>query len=75
MLLLELRLDEILLELLEEFTLGAALGAEADLEALRLELLDLLDDLLLERLLAANTGSQNSKRAINTLKTRKSGPP
>ena len=73
-LLLELRFDEILRELLEEFTLGAALGAEADLETLRLELLDLLD-LPLERLLAANTGSQNSKRANNTLKTRKSGLP
>ena len=70
----ELRLDEILRELLEEFTLGAALGAEAGLETLRLELLDLLD-LPLERLLAANTGSQNSKRANNTLKTRKSGLP
>jgi hypothetical protein len=69
--LLELRLGEILREMLEEFTLGAALEAAADLETLRLELLDLP----LERLLAANTGSLNSKRANNTLKTRKSGPP
>jgi hypothetical protein len=69
-------LDEILLllEMLEEFILGAALEAEADLETLRLELLDLFD-LPLERLLAAKAGSQNSKRANNTLKTRKSGPP
>lgn len=73
LILTELRLDETLLELLEEFTLGAALGAGADLgagaglEACRLELVDLL----LERLLAAKTGSQNNKRASNTQKTRK----
>ena len=73
-LLLELRLDEILRELPEEFILGAALDVVAGLETLRLDLLDLLD-LLFERPLAAKTGSQNNKRAINTLKTRKSGPP
>jgi hypothetical protein len=66
---LELRLDEILLERLEEFTLRAG----ADRETLRLERFDLLE-LRLDRLLAANTGSQNNKSANNVQKTRKSEP-
>ncbi|OHB85321.1 MAG: hypothetical protein A2Z38_06980 [Planctomycetes bacterium RBG_19FT_COMBO_48_8] len=62
---LELRLDETLLELLEEFTLGAALGAGAGLEACRFCLLELLDLLLLDRVLAAMTGSATSARISN----------
>jgi hypothetical protein len=53
LLLLKFRLDEMLLELLEEFDLDIDLDEAAGLETCRLELLDLL----LERLLAAKTGS------------------
>jgi len=71
---LELRLDETLLELLEDDDLEFALGAGAGLEACRLCLLELLDLLLLDRFVAAKTGSQNNKRANNMQKTRKSEP-
>jgi len=53
---LVLRLDETLLERLDVLALGAALGAGAGRETLRLELLELLE-LRLERDLAAKTGS------------------
>lgn len=61
-LLLELRLDD---------DLDEDLAAGADLEACRLELRDLL---LLDRVLAAITGSQNNKSANKVQKTRKSEP-
>lgn len=67
---LELRLDDTLLELLEVFALDVDLDEDDDLEDCRLELLDLL----LDRLLAAKTGSQNNKRANNVQKTRKIEP-
>jgi hypothetical protein len=70
---LELRLDETLLGRLDD-GLDGALGAGAGLETLWLDRPG-LRDLLLERLLAAKTGSQNNKRARNKQKTRKSKPP
>jgi hypothetical protein len=70
---LELRLDETRLEERLDTDLDDALRAGAGREALRLELLDLLE-LRLERDLAANIGSQNNKSAKNTQKTRKSEP-
>lgn len=72
---LELRLDETLLERLEGVGLDVALGAGAGLEACRVCLLELRDLLLLDRVLAAKTGSQNNKRANKTQETRKSEPP
>jgi len=63
---LELRRDDTLRELLEVFALGVDLDEDDDLEDCRLELLD--------RLLAAKTGSQNNKRANNVQKTRKIEP-
>jgi hypothetical protein len=82
LILLVLRLDEMLLDLLEEFDLdidldGLDLETDLDeaagLEAVRwLEPRELLERLeRLERLLAAKTGSQNNKRAKNMLKNRK----
>jgi hypothetical protein len=69
LLLLGLRLDDDLLELrLDDDLLDEDLDAEDDPEDLRLELLDLL---LLDRDLAAITGSQNNKRANRMQKTRK----
>ncbi|MHC4323720.1 MAG: hypothetical protein ACYSUX_05555 [Planctomycetota bacterium] len=65
--LLELLLDEILLELLDD-GLDGALGAGVGLETCRLELLDLL----LDRVLAAKTGSENNKRANKMQVTKKS---
>jgi hypothetical protein len=65
---LELRLDETLLELLEEVDLDVALGAGAGFEACRLCLLELLDFVLLDCVLAANTGSAISAR-ISTKST------
>jgi len=65
---LELRLDETLLERFDD-DLEVDLGAGAGLEACRLELLDFL---LLDRDLAAITGSQNNKSANRVQKTRKS---
>jgi len=70
---LELLLDETRLEERLDTDLDGALRAGADREALRLELLDLLE-LRLERDLAANTGSQNNKSANRVQKTRKSEP-
>lgn len=69
-LLLELRLDETLLERLD-VGLDEDLVTEDDLEDDRLELLDLL---LLDRLFAAITGSQNNKSANRVQKTSKSEP-
>jgi hypothetical protein len=54
---LELGLDEMLLELLEEFDLGADLDEETEPEDCRLCWPEPPDLLLLERLLAAKTGS------------------
>ena len=65
---LELRLDETLLERLDDDDLDVALGAGAGLETCRLCLLELLDLLLLDRVLAANTGSAISAR-ISTKRT------
>ncbi|MGB3082534.1 MAG: hypothetical protein WBB86_06070, partial [Candidatus Omnitrophota bacterium] len=65
---LELRLDETLLELLEGVGLDGALGAGAGLEAGRLCLLELLDFVLLDCVLAARTGSAISAR-ISTKST------
>jgi len=70
--LLELRLDATLLELFEELGLDVALGAGAGFEACRVCLLELLDLLLLDRFVAAKTGSQNNKRANRMQVTRKS---
>jgi hypothetical protein len=66
----ELRLDEMLLELLEEFDLEIDLDEAAGLEDCRLCCRELLDLLLLDRVLAARAGSQNNKRAKNVLKNR-----
>ena len=71
-LLLELRLDETLLDRLDDDLLDVALGAGAGLEACRVCLLELRDLLLLDRVLAAITGSQNNKSANRVQKTRKS---
>jgi hypothetical protein len=68
---LELRLDETFLEGLEDDLLDEDRLAEDDLEDDRLDPRDLL---LLERDLAANTGSQNNKSAKNTQKTSKKEP-
>ena len=65
---LELRLDETLLERLNDDDLDVALGAGAGLEACRLCLLELRDLLLLDRVLAAKTGSATSAR-ISTKRT------
>jgi hypothetical protein len=54
---LELRLDETLLELLDEFDLDVDLDEEDDLEDCRLCWPELLDLLLLDRVLAPTTGS------------------
>jgi hypothetical protein len=67
-LLLELRLDETLLERLDDDLLDEDLAAEDDLED------DRLDRLLLDLDLAAITGSQNNKRANRVQKTRKREP-
>jgi hypothetical protein len=68
---LELMLDEALLELFEEFALGAGLGAGAGLEACRLCWLELSDLLRLDRDVAANTGSAISARiSIKRVKNR-----
>jgi hypothetical protein len=65
---LELRLDETLLELLDDDGLDGALGAGAGFEACLLELLDLL---LLDLDLAAKTGSAISARiSIKRVKNR-----
>jgi len=72
--LLELRLDETLLERLDDDDLDVDLGAGAGLETCRLCLLELLDLLLLDRVLAAKTGSENNKRANRMQETTKSGP-
>ena len=64
---LELRLDETLLELLDD-DLDGALGARVGLEAGRLCLLELLDFVLLDCVLAARTGSAISAR-ISTKST------
>ncbi|MFC1794108.1 hypothetical protein ACFL3Q_11040 [Planctomycetota bacterium] len=69
---LELRLDETLLERLDD-DLDEDLGAGAGFEADRL--LELRDLLLLDFDLAAITGSQNNKRANRVQKARKSDPP
>ena len=62
---LDVLLDETLLDRLDDDLLDEDLAVEDDLDDDRLELLDLL----LERLLAAKTGSQNNKSANKTQKT------
>ncbi len=81
-LLLGVRLAVTLLELLLlgvrlavtrlELRLDVVLGAGAGLEACRVCLLELRDLLLLDRVLAAKTGSQNNKRANSMQETMKS---
>jgi len=71
---LELRLDATLLERLDDDLLDVAFGAGAGFETCRVELLDLLDLLLLDFVLAAIIGSQNNKRANRMQETRKSEP-
>jgi len=66
------RLDETLLELLEEVGLDVTLGADAGLEACRVCLLELLDLLLLDRFVAARTGSAISAR-ISTKRAKSRG--